>query len=721
MSWTCIPQNHRLARLRRLPLWLAAWLLLAQLGVMAMPPSPTLAAPTADDKAEIIYLDPNGFIRVLDPDGPVGQPRVEWVSPTGGWSHVALADVNGDGDMEIVAIGDIGGSVKFTIFDPVVASGGSRPDRIINGIPWDILYETTFPGAPLWITGGNYDPGIQADEVLIGYTDPSLRRFVRVYNAASLGPNNRPTGRDMKIHLQKDYDIRWTFGASGDLLNNGRDEVVFVLNDGSNNSRLDVFIPYEDMRVMTGTNSNSGNFRSVAIGQVIPGGKQELVLGRTGRNPTSHTLFVYVLDNNNSLNAPLDDKNTNRFAFSPAPQNVFLADISGNGDKEVFFIRTGNNLTARLIMRDEWGDDRTQHPTIELRLDDDSGYRVGAGGDVLGDGKDEVIIMRDNNIRIYTTPGNNVNNQLNFAVNSNSQTILVGDLDRNGFVSGPSFVVNPTRITAGVPIGTISDPIILRVTNGTTNDGINFSLALGAPWIFATPNPAVVPPNGGAAEVQIRLSATGLPQGEHRATITLNSGDNVSNKPFDIEVVLTVLPADLRAQPAALTLMHEPCSAPLAPTQRTINIVGTNALNYRAVVIAPPQAAAAGLDTTDAEAGITGATLDEQGNVVLYLASGATRTIAVSGVDTAAPAAKSWPIDPDVPWITQVSSDRTAVPATITVTADPTSLGAGFQTRNALLVLVADARAGEPPENVRIVPLSIICVNSRTALPNLWR
>src|SRR5688572_27862148 len=70
-----------------------------------------------DRDDEIVYLEPNGVIRVFDPTPPAGGLQVEWFSPTCGWSALTLADVTDDGDVEIIAIKQERDGGRLTIFD----------------------------------------------------------------------------------------------------------------------------------------------------------------------------------------------------------------------------------------------------------------------------------------------------------------------------------------------------------------------------------------------------------------------------------------------------------------------------------------------------------------------------------------------------------------------------------------------------------------------------
>src|SRR4051794_7992553 len=130
---------------------------------------PAKAKVSADPNAEIVYIDDQGVIRVLD---TVGDPLVQWHSPDNGWDQIVLADVNNDGDKEIIALdkGD-GSTMRVAVFDPVVAKGATDVKKEINGIPWDTLYQTTISGEARYIVAGNFDVGNGqgGDEFAVGF------------------------------------------------------------------------------------------------------------------------------------------------------------------------------------------------------------------------------------------------------------------------------------------------------------------------------------------------------------------------------------------------------------------------------------------------------------------------------------------------------------------------------------------------------------------------
>ena len=159
-----------------------AFLIAVALGVG--PGSPVAYATTgaANVEDELVYLDPDGVIRVLDPQAPAGNPSVAWSSPTGGWRYFALGDFNADGDMEIVAVGVNGGANRLAVFDPVaegVSSG--RADGVINGIPWVELYNVELPGEPLVVGAAtSLKPGTKSSTCISVRRRMACRRMTRI-------------------------------------------------------------------------------------------------------------------------------------------------------------------------------------------------------------------------------------------------------------------------------------------------------------------------------------------------------------------------------------------------------------------------------------------------------------------------------------------------------------------------------------------------------------
>ena len=716
--------------------FLLAALVLAQLAGFLALPRPAAAAISADPSEEIVYIDNGGIIRVLDTQGP--DPRVEWFSPSGGWDDAVLGDVNDDGDLEIIAMNRDGDFVNVAVFDPVVAQGATDPTKKINGIPWDTYYETRVEGNGQFIIAGNFDPGIPGDEFLLGFHRGDDASFIQIYNADRLGPNGKPTGRDWKVHIEKEFVELYTFGIAGQLSGDGADEVV-LFDDESVETSMDIFRPDNDFERTDGKSSDNDRYKKGAIGQIIAGGREELAVILSVSRPDKDSLFVYEM--NNDFEVDVEDS----WAFAPQPDWVFLADITGNGDEEVFFLRNFPNDQEgpRLIMRDDWGNDRERNEElIEWALmegGDRNEFRRGAGGDIDGDGKDEIVIIRDDRIRIFHRPENGEERESDYDdhdLDTNRDTIVIGDLDTNGFVEGPTLATDKTMIDATVAAGTVSGEYTIAVTNISTSEAVAFNAVVpaGINWVQINPTVATTP-----ATLRIRFDASALTQGDYRTTLTLTSNQNVLNDPYVIELRLTVLPPTLEPNPGALTYFQLPCAAATCtpeeeaarttPFTQTIAIRGTNDLTYRAAVIgipAPPDgavtAASGGLVGT-----ITGGEIDANGNIVIYDDHGNSRTIdggtgeasIAADVNPAAVLTNTWTIDPELTWIKSATSDDNVVPSNLSLVIDPSVITEVGHREYAVLVLVADTRAGLPPQNIKIVPIELARVNNLLWMPVL--
>lgn len=707
---------------------LAAALVLTPLVALAPTPAQAVTdSPSADPSEEIVYTDENEIIRVLDFQGT---PQLNWFSPTAGWRDIALGDVNADGDLEIIGLGRVDSStVKLAVFDPVASFGGIKdPER--NNIPWEILYETSFPGSPSVIDAGDFDPGIPGDEILFGYRDPGGTTRIVILNASKLEANGKPSGRDWKVHVEKaDFENGWTYAAHGQIIEGGADEVILVdgrgvASDDGTKTRFDVFDLDAGFSRVDGKNSTSDTIDKVAVGQMIAGGPDEIVEVRSS-DPGKQTVRVYKWDaGDDELNGDAG------WEIVPNPDFPFLVDRNGNGDKELFILRgyrTGQQA-ARLYIFDEWGNDKDGRPgncdrydddfdDCELYLDDDNGYELGAGGDVDGDGNDEAVILRDNNIRIYKDLHRTVGSDsiANYALNTSKDALEIGDLDKNGFVEGPMIATDKSRIEASVPIGTQSTPIAVQVSNSAGADAFPFSAFTDQFW-------ARVIPTGGNSPttLQVTFDARGLSVGVYRGQLTITSSqENVINDPYVIELVLTVEPAALQTSPANVAVIYAPCEAgtiisdTIGFTRTTeVNVVGTAGLRFNAAVVEVPKASAASIRVSE---------VDAAGNLVLTDSAGDAYTIPSTSLSASAVTSGTivWP--EDVSWIVEATSVTNTIPATVAITVDPSVLGDQFTTANAVLVFVADSRAGTPPRSVKSTPILAMCASNQSRLPVVAR
>ena len=373
-------------------------------------------------------------------------------------------------------------------------------------------------------------------------------------------------------------------------------------------------------------------------------------------------------------------------------------------------------------MRDDWGDDKKDHPDIELALDEDDGYRVGAGGDVDGDGRDEMIIAHDNNIRVYRDPHHSVdsNTVSNYAENTNKKALKVGDLDKNGFIEGPQFGSDKTKVDAFAPVGTKTDAYTVQITNISTAESVPFNVRQNLPpWVTVNPMFGSTPET-----LAITFDAAGLSMGSYSTQLIVDSTSNVTNKPYIIELALEVGAAALAPNPAGMNVIYYPCTTveDLPERSITLDIGGTAGLNFRAALVEVPPS-----EVTRASlfAASVNSTVNDAGDVILSYGKGEPATILMADAERLMAAGESidWP--EDIEWITSASSITSTIPTTLTLTVSPT-LGHGTgvlpaAVRYAVLVLAADTRAGIPPENVKIVPLTVLCAQGQTHLARIGR
>lgn len=702
-------------RRRVLTIWLATVLVASQLAVLFAAPAAVQAKTletSSDPSDEIVYIDNDGVIRVLDTQG---DPLVQWVSPTNGWKYIALADVNNDSDMEIAAMGQNGDFAKVAIFDPVVSFGATDPNKKINGIPWDTLFETEFPGISRDIIAGDFDVNINGDELAILFRDGAGGHHLRIWKAAVLDTQGNPTGRAWADHIVRDYtDEQYESGASGQLNGDGADELILVDED-SDETRFDIFVVDRDMERMDGKNSDTDEYKQVTVGQAIAGGKEEVGVYVSVDRADKRSALVYNVDGDNEL----DSDDDWQWAFAPQPHYVFFADIFGNGDDEFFMLRDHpNDDGARLIMRDDWGDDRD-------RYDDDydvdlggTDYDTAEGGDIDGDGKAEIVLIRDEDMMILTRPEDRAEDDdyievFDFDYDLRDDALALGNLDAIGFSTGPSFGVSQSMFEVAVPTGTQSDNYSFTVSNIATTDAVNFNVLGGATWLAVNPIQATTP-----ATINLRFNATNLSVGKYETTLVLQSGTSaVINQPYEIKVVLDVLPAVIEPEPLTAAFVHYPCTAEPGQDSITVRLDGTAGLNFRGAVISvPPQTAAASADVFSGQ--VTGGEIDENGNMVLYDANGNSRVIETGEVSAAATLSNTWHIDDSVStWVKNVYSDRASVPTNLTIDADLTPLGAGFETQQAVFVIVADTRAGDPPDNISGLSIVALCASNQLVVP----
>ena len=628
--------------------------------------------PSADASEEIVYVDNNGVIRVQDL--AYNTKQVQWYSPTAGWRSIALGDFDADGDFEIAAVrGALNSAVapELAVFDPVVATGAPSQGQEINGVPWKQLFTLPLPGNPTLVFAGNFDTNVPGDEIAVSRAlvpadgGGTRKTRVTVYKQTSA----TPTGTAWVEHVSRNFDQEWNRGAVGNLDLAGAQELVLLDED---KGEFNVYRPDDALRKIDGPGGSDSNpMRDVAVGQFIRGGYPELLVARKEDSTAQRTFEIYQY-NGSIMVAVTGDR------LAPGPRVIVAGDISGsNEDAEAIMVRRCEGNCARLIVRNDGSDGIVQGFLDGLRLDDDDGFRAVAAGDIDGDGRDEIVAMRDNQIRYFPDAHNSTSHQT-INVPTDRRNLLIGDLDRNGFISGPVLGATPGRIDETVYMGFVREGSI-RLQNTTTDDLIAYQAASGYSWLTVSPPTGFIPGKSGSPlEMTYRIDASTLTAGRvyTDAKIILSSSTpNVVNVPFSIPMTVTVAMPPFGAIPDEVTAFYYPCTEPLAEQQLTVTVAGTPGTAFTAVVLPPPLAAQA-VQLRDrflvGELTEEGVLLqDREGRGMVLPTELVTASPAESPAASPAGADSfDWPSQ--TPWVTAVTSAFDTVPTSLTLTISPT-------------------------------------------------
>jgi len=676
----------------------------------------TPQTPSADAGAEIVYIDPNGFIRVLDLY--YGEKQVQWVSPTSGWRSIALGDFDNDGDMEIVAVRGTPGTdtpPELAIFDPVVATGTPIQGQEINGIPWKQLFSMPLPSRPELVFAGNFDPNVPGDEIGIsrqiiasdGAADGDKTRVI-IYKQTSLNPD----GTDWTVHVQRDFGQEWSRVAVGNLDFSGGDEVGFVDQD---KGEFNVYRPDAGLSKISGPGgSQSRPYRDIAFGQYIRGGNLEvLAVRKEDSRPTNHTFEVWGYD---SANFRFNQITGER--FSPGPRVIAAGDINGaNEDAEAIMVRRCTGDCIRMIVRNDGNDGVIQEFLDGLPLDSDDGVRVVAAGDLDGDGRDEIILMRDNKIRWYPDAHNSSRfEEVN--VSTNNRNLVVGDLDRNGFISGPVIGSTPAQVQEIAYFGFVKSGV-LRIQNVATNESINFVATTNAAWLSVTPVTGMMPGKDSAAlNLTYQIDARALGVGNrYEANITLTSSTpNVTNSPYVIPVTVDVEFPPFGTSPESAIAFYYPCEEPFAEQTLTLNVIGVPGTTFTAYV-PPPSSAAAIAESLQGDFFLVEHGEDE---MVLTDRTGAQLALPAAPTVEVQPSAvlsRTW--QSDTPWVSAVWSNSNSVPTQISLTISPTLRTTDF---SQTILMLAGNNPLNPGQTIAgSTPVRLACASQASWLPVIAR
>jgi hypothetical protein len=363
---------------------------------------PFIPAPPPEpfEDEELVFLGDDGRIQVADPYVAPGYVEVDWQSPGAGWDGVVLGDFNGDGEEEILTFQ--GGRAR--IFDPVVQLGG-----VAASGEWNL--DSPFE----WynIATGDIDADGR-DEILLLRTDDApgnIQSRLLVYDGNATG-----TG----WALQKDlgYGARWDDVALGRVDTDGPEDIGLIRDDDKRLLILNPvdWSPLHDARYsfpwldleMINTHKGSG------------ADKTEIVLSRSEVQGILPSVLAFRWSSGTSIMDVWQDY------FFPYFNEIEGGDLNGDGDQEIIMYRNRNSVEITLSSRNIAG-------AAMREFEPAGGNSPGGGwlnmkaGDLEGDGRDEVILVRSGKYRVYDLP--EATDHFYDVSGSFRASFAVGDLD----------------------------------------------------------------------------------------------------------------------------------------------------------------------------------------------------------------------------------------------------------------------------------------------------
>lgn len=542
---------------------------------------------------EVIYLDGDGTIRVLDTN-PGSDGAITWSSPVAGFEYLAAGDFNLDGDDEVVAARNVNDAGQIVIYDPVVSDASVAADGRIGNVPWKTLDTINLDGEITVLDVGDLNLALAGDEILVVMKLENGGTGVRIYSSADQSID----GVGWQVHIEADFAWEWDAAAIGNIDGEKTDEVVLLSSrniSDSNTSRLHVYqvdtTSLASKTPIVTRDLTTISWKSAAIGEVKNLGAREIVVVGDADGNINNNIHVF----STNLDAgTMDYVDTNdRDSVAPDPSLTFLADVTGivnnQRDMEMFFLRSvpsDNTSSPRFFARNQ-GNDSFDADLFDLALDADNGWQAGTGADVDGDAKDEIVLMRDNAIRVYTAPDEGTdlasyqtNNSI--PISTDSTNVLGANLDRNGVPAPLRFEATISGLESGLEpdeVGTFTiqvdsdEPVAFTAALPTTKPGWVNSLS---PLSGQSP-----------ANLALTVSTAGLTPGEYTTTVTVTpSGAAVESGAIEIPVTLVVLDNSFSVGATQIKGVYSPCQPPfLRNTLTNMTVTATTTATFTAVVL----------------------------------------------------------------------------------------------------------------------------------------
>lgn len=668
----------------------------AILFALITPYSSVLRAQTNFDD-EILYIDHVGRIKTLDLNQSE-EAIIDWTSDEEGFFDFAVGDFTGDGDVEIAAIKGEGVNGRLVVYDPVISPGSALPTaRTPNRVPWKRLYEQDLGFTPLIVGAGNLDDSAAEDEILVGLDIGGGRSQLLILKINVLNELQGAGAIEVPIDGGNEpliFERTWNSVSIGQIDGEGADEIVLTDSTIIPDELQSIIAIYRVEELVNDDpffkrGNSFASWRSTVIGDIKNGGLPEIVAIRKVNGGSSiPTVFFFeydtaldkILDRDDGCpDEPYDPRtcpdDVDSLFLSPRPAHVFLADINNvnNDDEaEIFFLRSvPNNSLARFFLvnrgtdiiqnENPIRDPATTHPlrSRDIAGVNDNYWNTGDGGDIDGDGRDELIIGRPNMITTYIFRNNDFPIFRQDSLNTGNLRIRAANLDRQGFVTEPEVIAETSgfqnniaargSLTFDIIVNSLGERPIATLDSPSKPDWLSTGSAL--------PVTRQVP-----FTVQATIDATNLLPGSHQFELRTTWKDSTNSDRETVRTInFNVSPTQLDVSSAPLAYAVFPCvpssidSQP--PTTQGVSITGTAGITFTAQI---------------------------------------------------SPTTAGW-----------LSIDKVGgtVPDTLDVTIDPARLEGDISTVRAEVLIAADERTGSGTGSVRSIPALLICAQSQVYQP----